>query len=78
MNDKELFKELKSFCKDHGIDERQSGFLLGMFNKYVKDLKYEADRYEHISKTMAYFYSEDNDTDLCDIGEWIAAYTGWL
>jgi len=35
---KEIYKELKSFCKENNIETGKSGYLMGLFTKYHRAL----------------------------------------
>jgi len=39
VNTEELFKELNTFCKNKGLEEREAAYLLGLFTKHISALR---------------------------------------
>lgn len=54
--------------------------MIEVNEKYLETLKRKAAYFDEISIGIEGFYLEDReeDSDLCDIGEWIASYFNWI
>jgi len=47
--------------------------------KEITELNVKADHYDKIQEGVNGFYlNEDEESDLVDIGEWIASYFNWI
>ncbi len=73
---------LQKFIHDNepaGVED--STLFRSQLSEAIRDMSQKADSYDEIAEKIAEFYDEDNgenDTDLADIGEWVAIYFGYL